>query len=65
MAQYIDRFGVQAVLGRTLYLDEIKNMTIAQNTYYAYQSRAQSEDLAKWSSENPELARILSEARHG
>ena len=65
MVQNVNRFGVEAVFGRPLFLHEIREMIIAENTADAYKSRKASGDWAKWSIENPELADLLSKAAHG
>jgi hypothetical protein len=59
---YIDRFGVEAVVGRPiLSAGEIRRMIAAHNVYTAYRSRAASDDWAKWAHEHPTYAAILAE----
>lgn len=56
----IDRFGVRAVLGRdTLYAHEITRMIAAENVYKALRSRTNSDDWAKWASDNKRAAELL------
>ena len=62
MAELIDRFGAQAVMGRPLYTNELKDITCASMVCNAYKSRERSKDWAKWSGENPELAEVLDNA---
>ena len=62
MAELIDRFGAQAVMGRPLYANELKDITYASMVCNAYISRERSKDWAKWSGENPELAEVLDNA---
>lgn len=62
MLNYIDRFGAEAVMGRTLGAGEIRRMVAADNVLRAYRSRAHAENWAKWAAENPALNRILNEA---
>jgi len=59
----IDRFGVDAVLGRRqLYFGETRRMIRAENIEIAYHTRKRSENWAKWASENPTFEKILIEA---
>ena len=58
---YIDRFGVEPVMGRpTLSAGEIRRMMAVENVYTAYMSRKQADDWAKWAHDNPHYAKILS-----
>jgi len=52
-------------MGRPLFLHEIREIVTAENVEAAYKAREASKDWAKWTSEHPELAEILSRARHG
>lgn len=62
LLQRIDRFGVEAVLGRrTLYHGEMNAMIAAENVYQAYKSRAQSDNWAEWAKKNEAAARLLQE----
>lgn len=61
---YIDRFGVQGVFGRPLYLSEIREIVIAENIESAYKARAKSGDWAKWTQENKDLSEMLIKASH-
>ena len=59
---YIDRFGVQAVMGRAeLSAGEIRRMIAAENVQNAYLSRKGAEDWTKWAKEHPQYAAILHE----
>ena len=59
---YIDRFGVMAVYGRpVLSCNEIQRMILAENIVSAYRGRKNSDNWAKWASDNPADARLLSE----
>jgi len=63
LASAIKQFGVKAVLGRdVLACGEIMRMNYCENVRSAYQGRARAEDWAKWTNENPALARVLNEA---
>ena len=69
LLDYIDRFGVQAVMGRpTLGAGEIKGMIIADNVRQAYLSRDLYRDRdgnknwAEWAREYPQLSEIINEA---
>lgn len=56
----IDRFGIEAVLGRRqLYYGELRKMIAAENIVNAYESRQRSENWADWASKNTELAAFL------
>src|SRR5690242_10841853 len=48
LAQYIDRFGAQAVLGRKLYAREIYRIITAENILTAYRSSEQAANIATW-----------------
>lgn len=58
----VDRFGAQAVFGRTLSAKEIKQMLIADAIVEAYHARARSKDWAAWETDNPERATLLNAA---
>ena len=55
----IDRFGIQAVYGRTLYVQEVKALMEADIISSAYRNRAASGNLAEWSAKYPEMAKRL------
>jgi hypothetical protein len=55
MLRYVDRFGAQAVFGRTPGAGELKSMIIAENIVNAYNSRANAGNWAEWAGENPDL----------
>lgn len=59
---YIDRFGVEAVMGRpVLSAGEIRGMMTARNIYDAFHSRKSSDDWVKWAKDHPHYAAILAE----
>ncbi len=61
--QKIDRFGVEAILGRRqFYFGELHRLIVAENILTAYQSRARSNNWAEWVSQNPKMANLLIEA---
>jgi len=59
LLRYVDRFGANAVFGRTPGAGELRSMVISENVVNAYHSRAKAGDWAKWANENPELNRLL------
>jgi hypothetical protein len=59
----IDRFGVEAVLGKkVLYFGELRKMIYAENLVTAYRSRTQSQNWASWVNEHPVWADMLADA---
>ena len=57
---YIDRFGVEAALGRkVLAFHEMYHMTLAESVTQAYWSRQASSDWGKWAADNPQRNRLL------
>lgn len=63
LLQYIDRFGVEAVMGRKqLYAGEMRRMIHAENIVNAYRQRNQME-AAEFVKENPDMSRMLLEAQ--
>jgi len=63
LLQYIDRFGVEAVMGRKiLYAHEMRRMIHAENVSRAYHARNRS-DAAEWVKENPEMNKLLYDAQ--
>jgi hypothetical protein len=58
----IDRFGIQAVYGRELGVDEITIMQGVENIILSVKSR-ESSDFAKWITDNPQAQELLSDAR--
>jgi len=62
LARYIDRFGAQAVIGRTLSANEVNRIMAAEEVMAAYQSRAKSDNWAAWAGEHPHYAELLSRA---
>lgn len=62
LLSYIDRFGVQAVLGRpVLSAGEIRRMTFAENVKSAYLSRKGSTNWGAWAQDHPRQDRLLTE----
>ena len=59
LARSIERYGAQAVYGRTLSFHEIRMMTMAENIVNAHQARKRSESWAEWAEKNPGLAELL------
>lgn len=63
LLQYIDRFGVEAVMGRkTLSAGEMRRMIHAENIQRAYVKRNIA-DAAEWVKENPEMSELLRKAQ--
>ena len=59
----IDRFGLQAITGRTqFHFGEFRKMIVAENIVNAYQRRAQSKNWAEWGRDNGTAAELLNEA---
>lgn len=59
----IDRFGIEAILGRRqFFYGELRRMIYAENLVAAYRSRAQSNNWAEWVASNPVMADVLAEA---
>jgi hypothetical protein len=58
----IDRFGVQAILGRQLYALEVNRINMAEHVINAYQSRKQSDNFAEWVGSNPDKTELLAYA---
>ncbi len=57
---YIERFGAQAVMGRTLGMGEMRRMMVVHNTIQAYRNRSTAGDnWAKWAQDNPEQRRLI------
>ena len=59
LADFIDRFGYGAVLGRPLYAGEIYRINAAVNVYSAKQSKMKSDNWAQWAKDNPTADEIL------
>ena len=63
LLQYIDRFGVEAVMGRkTLFAGEMRQMIHAENVVRAYRERLDG-NAAEWVKDNPEMNKLLYEAQ--
>lgn len=58
----VDRFGAQAVFGRTLGATEIRQMMVAENIINCFRARATSENWVAWEKENPEKVALLNAA---
>jgi hypothetical protein len=52
LARSIDRYGAQAVFGRTLSFHEVRMMTLADNIANAHYERQRSENWAEWAEKN-------------
>lgn len=55
----INRFGAQAVMGRSLGAGEIKRMSAAENIVNWFRERTKAINWATWSKENPGKAHML------
>lgn len=62
LSQYIDRFGVQAVYGRTPGAGELRRIVAAENIIRIYDEATGAEDWVAWSKANPDNAERLSSA---
>ena len=63
MLQHIDRYGVEAVMGRAyLGAGEIRRFTMAENIVAWYRDRQRSDNWVTWSKSNPEAAELLTMA---
>ena len=60
LARCIDRFGAQAVIGRTLSAREVNRIMAAEAVIAAYRNRAKAENWAAWAGEHPNDAELLS-----
>ena len=58
----IDRFGVDAVMGRQLYANEITRMGIVDKIITGYLAKTNSGDWAKWEQNNREWADLVNAA---
>ena len=58
----INRYGVEAVMGRVLGHNELLCMNTAETIVSAYKERWKAEDWVKWGQDNPSAARLLNEA---
>lgn len=55
----VDRFGAQAVFGRTLGAGEIRRMMVAENIVNCFRARTASSNWAAWETENKAEAKLL------
>ena len=62
LARCLDRFGAQAVMGRTLSANEVNRIMAAEAVIASYQSRAKAADWAAWANAHPGEAELLSRA---
>ncbi len=62
LARCLDRFGAQAVMGRTLSANEVNRIMAAEAVMAAYRNRAKAENWAAWAVEYPNDAELLSKA---
>ena len=58
----INKYGVEAVMGRTLGHHEILCMNTAEAIVSAYNEKSTSKDWVEWSQNNPNKSRLLNEA---
>lgn len=58
----IQKYGAQAIYGRTLGRMEIKRMTASENILNLFKERSKSVNWAAWSTSNPAEARMLEAA---
>jgi hypothetical protein len=59
----VDRFGLEAVLGRKkFYYGEYRRLIIAENVANAFEARARSKNWAEWANQNPAAAELLARA---
>lgn len=59
----IDRFGIEAVLGRkTFYFGELRALIFAENIANAYRARANAKNWAEWAAQNKVMSQVLIEA---
>lgn len=60
LAQYIDRFGVEAVTGKkVLGARDIYRITVAENVVRAYADVKKASSYPAWANEHPEMAKLL------
>ena len=62
LVDLVDRFGAQAVLGRTLRREEMLKMVYADNIRNGYQERQRSGDWAEWAKSNPDMNDLINDA---
>ena len=58
----MNRYGVEAVMGRALGHHEILCMNTSEAIISAYKERVKAEDWVKWGQDNPGQSRLLNEA---
>lgn len=58
----VEKYGAQAVYGRTLSFHEIRMMDLADNIVKAYHERKRSENWAEWAENNRTKSRLLNNA---
>lgn len=62
MLAKIDRFGLEAIIGRKqFYYGELRRLITAENIVIAYHSRKRSDNWAAWAEDNKAMARMLAE----
>ena len=62
LLNFIDRFGVEGVLGRTLGASEIRRMASAESIATWYEEQYKAQNIVEWQQSNPEKAEALHEA---
>lgn len=60
--ELINRFGVESVYGRTLTVEEMREMMTAETIVMAYRARAEAESMADWADNHPDAQTLLVEA---
>ena len=58
----VERFGAQAVYGRSLAVSEMRAVMLTENVVDAYESRKASGSYAEWSEKHPASAKLLADA---
>ena len=59
LVRSVNKYGVEAVFGRTLSFHEIRMMTLTENIVNAHDERKRSENWAQWAEVNHGKAELL------
>jgi hypothetical protein len=59
LADYVQEYGAQAVLGRPMYAREILRCTVARNVYRVKIKSFDTDNWAKWAKDYPRDAELL------
>lgn len=62
LADYVDRFGAQAVLGRLMTANELRRIVVVENIVHAYRRRQASDNWPEWEKNYPGEAALLNAA---